>query len=164
MKIEDLSPYNYMRHNESVKSVGWLEGDYPKGYVDPNVIELLEKYPIINKCRGSHEREYCGESLGNGEIWTVGEHGVYAAPTLLIHYIKEHNYLPPSEFIDSVLNGPRPDTDVYKNMISSAKMKSTAKPSTYKEDYDKFVNKQAKELSADIDAKIIQDILNDKTW
>jgi len=164
MKIDDLSPYSYMGHNDSVKSIGWLEGDFPKGHVDPNVIELLEKYPITNRCRGVHGCEYCRETAGNGEIWTVGEHGVYAAPSLLIHYIKEHNYLPPHEFIDSVLNGPRPHTDEYKTMINTAENNRKYTKKSYKEQYDEVVNKVVSELSADIDAQIIKDILNDKTW
>ena len=42
--------------------------------------------------------------LGNGEIRVTGEDGtVYAAPTMIAHYVAEHHYLPPQEFVDAVL-------------------------------------------------------------
>jgi hypothetical protein len=42
-------------------------------------------------------------SLGNGEIIVKGEDGRrYAAPTLILHYIEAHHYLPPEEFIQAV--------------------------------------------------------------
>jgi len=168
MKIEDLSPYNYMNNNESVKSIGWLEGDFNKGEVDSKVIKLLETYERINLCRGFHCCEYCeGCESGNGEIWSVSKQGeVYAAPSLVIHYIKEHSYLPPKEFIDSVLNGLKPDTEAYKSIIKEVGKKFT--PATnrmnHKEMLDKFTNENAKELSSNIDAQIIKDIFKDKSW
>lgn len=42
--------------------------------------------------------------LGNGEVEVKGAAGSgYRAPTLLYHYVTEHGYLPPQEFIDAVL-------------------------------------------------------------
>jgi hypothetical protein len=38
--------------------------------------------------------------LGNGEIRVPGANGlVYAAPTLICHYIDEHEYGPPEDFL-----------------------------------------------------------------
>ncbi|WP_278263247.1 hypothetical protein [Nocardia sp. AG03] len=46
------------------------------------------------------------EALGNGEILVRGAVGeCYIAPVMIIHYVLLHNYLPPREFIDAVLNG-----------------------------------------------------------
>jgi len=169
MKIEDLSVYDYMVRNESVKAVGWLEGEFEKGKIDSKVIELLEKYPIKNRCRGWHSCEYCvneEHASGNGEYWTVGKKGVYAAPSLIIHYIKEHNYLPPEEFIDSILNGIKPDNELYDKIINETETNriSSVNKLSHKEIMNKFINDNAKEIAKDIDAKIISDILNDKTW
>lgn len=48
-------------------------------------------YDIWMKCRRS-----------NGEI-RVSLYGVtYAAPVLIVHYIEEHHYLPPAEFLEAV--------------------------------------------------------------
>jgi hypothetical protein len=42
-------------------------------------------------------------SLGNGEIRVPSENGiVYAAPTLICHYIDRHRYCPPNEFLMAV--------------------------------------------------------------
>jgi hypothetical protein len=116
MKIEDLTPYNYMGHIDAVKSVGWLQGDYPKGETDPKLVEILETYPTKNLCRGFHGCEYCENekiATGNGEIWTIGKDGqVYASPKMIIHYIKDHNYLPPQEYIDKAIE------DVIKTRVA----------------------------------------------
>jgi hypothetical protein len=63
--------------------------------------------------------EYCSEwgtevGMGNGEIWVVKGETLYIAPYLIIHYIEEHNYQPPEEFIDAVINGFRPDSPGYE--------------------------------------------------
>lgn len=43
-------------------------------------------------------------SLGSAEIWVPSPNGlyVYAAPTLVYHYIVDHGYLPPKDFLDAV--------------------------------------------------------------
>ncbi|MBQ3665050.1 MAG: hypothetical protein II919_02960 [Lachnospiraceae bacterium] len=48
----------------------------------------------------------------------LGKNGlVYAAPDLVIHYIINHQYLPPKEFIDAVMNGPKPGGEEYRDMV-----------------------------------------------
>ena len=43
--------------------------------------------------------------LGTAEVRVVGQTGlIYAAPDLIYHYVTEHKYLPPQEFIEAVLN------------------------------------------------------------
>ena len=40
----------------------------------------------------------------NGEFHVVGATGVvYCAPQFIVHYIAEHQYQPPQEFIEAVL-------------------------------------------------------------
>lgn len=47
--------------------------------------------------------------LGSAEIWVPGREGcIYAAPTLIVHYVEAHEYLPPPEFIEAVLRDPPP--------------------------------------------------------
>ena len=42
-------------------------------------------------------------TLGNGEIWVRGEGDcVFAAPNLIFHYVRKHQYNPPQEFIEAV--------------------------------------------------------------
>ena len=36
---------------------------------------------------------------------------------MILHYIEEHGYLPPKQFIDSVLESPIPGTKDYKDAV-----------------------------------------------
>lgn len=40
--------------------------------------------------------------LGMSEIWLTNDTGWFAAPSLVIHYITDHGYLPPSAFVRAV--------------------------------------------------------------
>ncbi|MFE3541950.1 hypothetical protein ACFXK0_03130 [Nocardia sp. NPDC059177] len=114
-------------------NVGWLSVDepFPTGETSPQFLSLLKKgsKKRINMTRGYHGCEFCTseilaeakgemaglrmynelvglEALGNGEILVRGAAGeCYIAPAMIVHYIELHNYLPPQEFIDAVLNG-----------------------------------------------------------
>lgn len=125
--FKDLSPYEYSKEKEKSNeiNIGWLssEHEFTTGDIENHIIkkiDLLVKNPI-NLCRGYHYCEFCpppiykkvegqfvGEVVtdsprGNGEIWIKSNEGkTYIAPTLISHYIKEHSYLPPQEFIDAV--------------------------------------------------------------
>ncbi len=57
--------------------------------------------------------------LGSAEIRVFGSNGVtYAAPDMIYHYVAEHEYKPPDEFIEAVLYGPLPDTVEYKVLLA----------------------------------------------
>jgi len=64
---------------------------------------------------------YGNESLkaGFSEIRVFGKKGkVYAAPNLIFHYIMEHDYTPPKEFIEAVCYGASPNSvEYYKQVI-----------------------------------------------
>jgi hypothetical protein len=38
----------------------------------------------------------------NGEIRVTSEGIIYAAPVLIVHYIEEHGYLPPAQFLEAI--------------------------------------------------------------
>jgi hypothetical protein len=119
----DLSPYAYAyKTSEVALNVGWLSGQhpYPTGPTPDGLVKRLLKHARkpVQLTRGRHVCELCGERretirmqsglrpvwLGNGEIRVTGEHDtVYAAPTMIAHYVAEHDYLPPKVFVDAVL-------------------------------------------------------------
>ncbi|MEZ5324229.1 MAG: hypothetical protein R3F19_04110 [Verrucomicrobiales bacterium] len=125
--FEDLTAYSYFPGEPKVKNIGWLsiEHDYkrgpvPLGFVDELVRFLSKDLDAVT--RGRHVCEFCKppqeiiESdqnyievweyfrCGNGEIRVIGENGTtYSAPALLLHYIAEHQYQPPAEFVEAVL-------------------------------------------------------------
>lgn len=121
----DLSPYEYSSTDEPRKNVGWLDKQhtfdrrpFPSAWGVAMKLELLARNPK-NLTRGSHLCDLCTpppevrdhESYleawsffrqGNGEIHLDGPSGLYAAPALIWHYISEHQYHPPDEFIELV--------------------------------------------------------------
>lgn len=109
----------------SVLNVGWLEAEHSFTLGGANE-ELLDGILYLlstmrcNVTRGWHTCSVCDEfdvssrylfvngkeiGLGDAEIWVPGPHDVwYAAPTLIYHYILAHNYVPPVEYQEAVIN------------------------------------------------------------
>jgi hypothetical protein len=122
----DLSPYEYYPGQGHMLNVGWLSRDRPfaRGPVPKafaHALRLMASDPV-EVTRGCHVCEFCEPPediiaaeprylevwemfrCGNGEIHVPGQSGVvYCAPALVIHYISEHQYRPPEEFIAAVL-------------------------------------------------------------
>ncbi|MFJ3717214.1 hypothetical protein [Streptomyces sp. NPDC090057] len=128
----DLSPYEYWKTvwppnpptgSEPCLNIGWLgkEEEFPKGDAPPGFIDrLIDRAGTPARLtRGVHHCEFCDHKsplrvtsnashktahLGNGEIVVKSTSGVtYMAPTLIVHYVTEHGYLPPKAFIEAVL-------------------------------------------------------------
>jgi len=124
----DFTPYQY-GHTEphpDVVNIGWLSSEQPYSRAPPNedlvaALRQLTASPV-NLYRGSHLCEFCPTpptvpsksgipmlgpfpgTTGNGEIRVQGKGRVtYVAPVLILHYVIEHQYSPPQEFIDAVL-------------------------------------------------------------
>ncbi|EKQ51577.1 MULTISPECIES: ankyrin repeat domain-containing protein [unclassified Clostridium] len=137
--FEDLTNYSYFFYENS-KNVGWLDKTYTyaKGRVSKEFIDNLWEYMQGNleKTRGYHNCNLCsvfnkevfttthkGNSvkLGSGEIRVLSENGKisYSAPNLIYHYIVNHEYKPPDEFVQAVLKGPKPGSSQYEKFLSS---------------------------------------------
>jgi hypothetical protein len=73
--------------------------------------------------RGYHPCRFCDDStypvrmsvgdeticLGSAELRVSDGTLTYAAPNLILHYVSDHKYLPPSEFIRALVNAiPEP--------------------------------------------------------
>lgn len=105
----DLSPYAYGRHSHpGVVHVGWLDDThtYPQGPVAPVLVEKMRRLATkpVELYRGKHVCELCPETncSSNGEIRLFLGGITFAAPVLIVHYIEEHRYLPPPEFLRAV--------------------------------------------------------------
>jgi hypothetical protein len=122
--FDDLSPYSYLSEEEGgLLNIGWLDKDhtFPRGATSDEFIERLawlsifssvKRTPGIHGCTlcpaavfGFHIIRYEGEShiLGSAEIRVKGNMATYAAPDLIIHYVLEHEYLPPEDFVSGVI-------------------------------------------------------------
>ncbi len=122
MYYPDLSPYCYSDCQPAGLNVGWLDDQHPfeKGEVDPVLIETLLRLSLLrtNAMRGFHVCELCESPvkyllemeigdikamLGSAEIEVRSPAGVvYRAPNLIVHYIRDHYYLPPAEFLEAL--------------------------------------------------------------
>jgi len=54
--------------------------------------------------------------LGKGQIRIFYNNSVYAAPSLIFHYVVKHKYKPPYEFIETVINGIPSRSQQYKEL------------------------------------------------
>lgn len=138
--FEDLTPYTYQSSAviDGTVNVGWLDIAFPysRGKVSEEFLDKLWDFLHVRLVilRGPQSCYFCsppeilyiaqrnGEDikLGFGEIRVLGENGrIYAAPTLVYHYIVAHEYQPPEEFIQAVLTGPEPESDQYLNFLVS---------------------------------------------
>lgn len=112
-------------------NVGWLDEHHPylRGEVPEPYLERLWFFcynSMVHPTLGYHRCPFCGKTgvriqrgdeecgLGAGEIRVLGNHDiVYAAPNLIYHYITAHQYCPPSEFLQAVMDSPFPGSPEY---------------------------------------------------
>jgi hypothetical protein len=124
MYYPDLTPYRYIRRVYTLKAlnVGWLDDQhpFPKKKASEELFDALFEACLhkVNVFRGYHVCDFCSAFsfgtkvsrhgraiiLGSAEIRVKGKGvKVYAAPNLIYHYVAEHDYDPPQEFIEALL-------------------------------------------------------------
>lgn len=172
---EDLTPYNYHHHSKRELNVGWLEkeqefqiGDVPEGFIER--LKTISEHRVF-QTRGFQLCHFCKEQIVDNkikcatsscEIRVVGKDGfVYASPQMIVHYIEEHKYLPPQQFIDAVMNGPLPGSAEYDEVIKRLPESWERRhPDTNDEDYEeKMKRMMVDNLSQEIDNQIMKDLL-----
>ncbi|TKI56915.1 ankyrin repeat domain-containing protein [Brevibacillus antibioticus] len=129
--FRDLTYYSF-HHFENAQNIGWISGDndYITGTVTNEFIENLSLYTMktFNDIRGNMKCSLCNEnklistetaSIGLSEIRVLSEKGEnkYASTNMIIHYVIEHNYCPPEEFIQAVIDGPKPGSNAYQEYV-----------------------------------------------
>lgn len=127
MYAEDLTSYSRRWGDEfsSVRMVGWLDEHhaYTRGSVSSNLRAkllriLFTDYPDhnyhVNKVRSQTPCPFCERKitiedkdgrttpLGMSELWIPSESVWYSFPSLLLHYIEQHQYVPPKVFLEAV--------------------------------------------------------------
>jgi|SRR5580700_10057130 hypothetical protein len=140
--FEDLSDYRYRHfHRPGTGNIGWLSAahEFPKVSPRAEDLDLVWAYCRVSvaQSRGFHDCELCppdtsnyvrrkGEPLlfGTAEIRVFGREGkIYAAPTLIYHYISVHQYKPPDEFLSALREGPIPPSEEYFNRLRELDLK-----------------------------------------
>lgn len=168
---EDLTPYNYSHYCTKELNVGWLQkgqpftiGKVPEGFLEKLQTYLTSDFTVFHYM-GDHDCEFCNKrESASCEIRTVSIDGtVYAAPELIKHYIESHGYLPPQEFIDSVMNGINPGSKEYSDIINKLPENwEKRRPDINDKDYEeKMIECMVDNLSKEVDSKIISEILEE---
>lgn len=106
-------------------NIGWLDRDYPFprsiGLPEEALLKRLLAHTVLYvlRMRGIHICHFCPHNgrfvhnilvyegreiiMDNGEILVVGADGAaFRAPTMLYHYITEHQYQPPDVFWEAL--------------------------------------------------------------
>ncbi len=138
MYFPDLSPYPITKEYQTLGTlcVGWLtkEVPYPRCLTSEEFQARLFAFCLrpVFQMRGFHRCEFCSPppsfmicvKRGNQEVWLGSaemrvfyQNRVYAAPNLIYHYVTEHQYCPPEEFIEAVLKGPLPGSPEYETFL-----------------------------------------------
>ena len=130
----DLSPCGYFDNwEQTLVAVGWLEpgqsfttGPVPETFLN-RLVELTKvavQKRTVGCMMGFHRCGICKEKglyteralkigektiqVGQRNLFVPGSGGsVYVAPSLIIHYIVEHQYCPPEVFQEAVMGCPR---------------------------------------------------------
>jgi hypothetical protein len=127
----DLDPCGYfgLADPRRLLAVGWLERghDFPRGNTSTEFRSKLHELlsdpwqPVF--LMGPHFCTLCAKGerrAGVRNLFVPGAGVLYAAPELIEHYMLDHAYGPPQEFIDAVLRCPAMSSREYHDAIAKA--------------------------------------------
>lgn len=132
----DLAPCKYFSDSDSdkLRAVGWLDGThpFPTAPIDGDLVlrlfVLAERPWEPRMFMGYHLCEICEQpgkylttaayqsrrlTVGAHNLFIPGDGVIYAAPTMILHYILAHEYRPPDEFAKAVRACPAMMTHEY---------------------------------------------------
>jgi hypothetical protein len=134
--------------------VGWLSPDheFPRAVPCEALLDRLWEFCQISvqQTRGIHDCPFCepprtikvtrngrGLLLGTAEIraFSPASGHIYAAPTLIYHYVAAHHYAPPAEFVHALMEGPSPSRLSYFGLLSRLEIEWGATLSTDNDGY-----------------------------
>jgi membrane protease YdiL (CAAX protease family) len=140
----DLTDYSYIPRSHAshaiTKNIGWLSAGHAFETGEPNeeLLDRLWSYCTVSvaQTRGIHQCEFCPAKdvhfaerksdkllLGTSEIRVFASEGcLYAAPTLIYHYVKDHGYKPPEPFILALMADPAPPAAEYFDRLAQASL------------------------------------------
>ncbi|HEV3440872.1 MAG TPA: hypothetical protein VG122_26190 [Gemmata sp.] len=111
---------------EHVRAVGWLHPDHPFS-TGPVPIAFLSRLKLFVSMSGEsakalffggfggfHTCEFCGRAHGSANFGVPADSLLYVAPEMIVHYIEQHDYQPPDQFVNAVMRSPLPDSEEYQ--------------------------------------------------
>jgi hypothetical protein len=124
----DMGCESMVAAGEHVRAVGWLHPDqaFSKGEVAAAFFARLKEFAArsadsadalyFGAAAGFHTCEFCGKAHGTGNFGVPSGDLLFVAPEMVVHYIEQHGYSPPAEFVDAVLRSPLPDSEEYQTV------------------------------------------------
>jgi hypothetical protein len=119
----DLDRKTLAVFGDAVRAVGWLGRDheYPTGPTSPEFLSTLRTvrnswgaifkvFPGWPALMGVHRCEICEDHVDTGDVAIPFGDVLFVAPTMIVHYVEAHRYLPPADFVTAVLVCPDPST------------------------------------------------------
>jgi hypothetical protein len=102
-----------------------MTGDPPEDLV-PLLNEHLSDHWFFFAAAGKHDCEFC-EAEGRSHrdsrnLFIPSSHVVYFAPGMIVHYIEEHRYLPPQQFIEAVRHCPPQGSEDFMVMMKDFRL------------------------------------------
>ncbi len=122
----DLGRKSMAASGDHVRAIGWLHPDHPftRGAVPPEFVRRLKEFGAqsgqsaealyFGAFGGIHTCEFCGRAHAAGNFGVPSGDLLFVAPEMVAHYVEQHGYCPPTEFIAAVLRSPLPDTEEYQ--------------------------------------------------
>lgn len=114
MHIVDMSPRPYPELDGLIEvvSIGWLDTSHtiPAAAHHPAILDAIRARLSLIEAEhvglGDHTCPFCSKVQGSGEyrFYNPEKRRAYVAPALFFHYMEDHHYAPPREFIQAVLN------------------------------------------------------------
>ncbi len=113
MYFDDLGCRWYFPLASNVVTVGWISPlvRMRRGPVPPTFTYVLARHLETRQFRpwmfrGKHMCEFCERVSDTGELFIPTPTRLYLAPVMIGHYVADHDYCPPAEFIEAVLTCP----------------------------------------------------------
>lgn len=124
----DLAPNSMVANGDHVRAVGWLSAGrpYAQGAVPPEFVARLREFVSLSNessealsfgaFGGFHTCEFCGQAHDSRNFGVPAGDRLFVAPAMIGHYVEEHGYAPPAEFIAAVAASPLPGTPEYARL------------------------------------------------
>jgi hypothetical protein len=120
-------------------AVGWLHPGHPYPQEDaaPDFLAKLKDYAAragasaralhSGAAGGFHTCEFCGRAHGTTNFGVPAGERMYYSPEMIAHYVEQHRYAPPPEFVAALMASPLPGTREYVDAVAPFVARGRAK-------------------------------------
>lgn len=123
--FEDLMPCDYFPWR-GLTAVGWLEPNrsFEQGPVSEQFVDALRRllafpwFPL--HFAGGHHCGFCEVFYSHRNLIVPDGSDFFVCPEMILHYIEDHQYRPPTRFQDAVFACPATHSEAYFNLLKDS--------------------------------------------